>query len=257
MGRVLSNRLDDIRLSMMLLTRLPVGKKTLGADATFARALWAYPIAGAVVGLLAGAVFELAAILHIPVIVAAVLSLAFAVLLTGAVHEDGLADFCDGIGGGRDRARKLEIMRDSHIGTYGASALALSFLLRWSAISAIGLPGRVLLTWIAAGALSRAAIAVPLLVLSPARSDGLGVQAAFPPVWSAVTAGLIALVIAVLLLHTGAIVMIAAVLAAALLVTWLAKRHLQGHTGDVLGACALAAEMSAFVAASTGWFGHG
>jgi adenosylcobinamide-GDP ribazoletransferase len=242
-------RLADLKLALMILTRIPVASAALPTDATLARALWAYPVAGAVVGAISGAVYFAAARLHLP---AAALALAASVLVTGALHEDGLADFCDGLGGGKDRAQKLAIMRDSRIGAYGAVALVLVFLVRWSALAAIADPLRVLLTWIAAGALSRGAIAVPL-ALSPAREDGLGAQAAFPPVRSSAVAALIAIGLSLALLHWAAVPMISAAVIGALAVTLLARHYLGGQTGDVLGAAALIAETSALAAASAGW----
>jgi adenosylcobinamide-GDP ribazoletransferase len=172
--------------------------------------------------------------------------------VTGALHEDGLSDFCDGLGGGKDRTQKLAIMRDSRIGTYGAVALILALLVRWSALAAIGDPLKVLLIWIAAGAVSRAAIAVPL-ALPPARVDGLGVQAAFPSVRSSAVAALIAIGLSFALLHWAAIPMIGAAIIGAVVVTLLARHYLGGQTGDVLGAAALIAETSALAAASAGW----
>jgi len=247
----LRNRLDDLRLAIMVLTRCPTGSAPLSPGATLARAVWAYPLAGAAIGAVSGGVFIWAISAGLTVSVAAALALIVNVLLSGALHEDGLADFCDGLGGGRDPGSKLAIMRDSRIGAYGAVALILAFLLRWSALAALA--GQVGLVWIAAGALSRGAIAIPLCFLKPARSDGLGVQAASPPWWSVLAAGVIAVTIAILLLHMRALPMIAVVLISALVVTAMASRHLRGHTGDVLGACALVAECLALAMAGMVW----
>jgi len=238
----LRNRLDDLRLAIMVLTRCPTGSAPLSPGATLARAVWAYPLAGAAIGAVSGGVFIWAISAGLTVSVAAALALIVNVLLSGALHEDGLADFCDGLGGGRDPGSKLAIMRDSRIGAYGAVALALA-----------ALAGQVGLVWIAAGALSRGAIAIPLCFLKPARSDGLGVQAASPPWWSVLAAGVIAVTIAILLLHMRALPMIAVVLISALVVTAMASRHLRGHTGDVLGACALVAECLALAMAGMVW----
>jgi adenosylcobinamide-GDP ribazoletransferase len=242
-------RLADLRLALMILTRIPTGSAALPPDATLARAVWAYPIAGALVGLIAGIVYYAAARLHLP---AAALALAASVLVTGALHEDGLADLCDGLGGGKGATQKLAIMRDSRIGAYGAVALVAVFLVRWSALAAIGDPVRVLLIWTAAGALSRAAIAIPL-ALPPARVDGLGVQAAFPPVRSTAAAALIAITLSLLLVQWAAIPMIGAAALGAGAIMLLARRYLGGQTGDVLGAAALIAETAALAFASAGW----
>ncbi len=250
---IVRNRLDDVRLALMVLTRLPMGRAPLSEGATLARAVWAYPLAGAALGALSAGVFAAAIWAGLTVPVCVVLALIGNVLFSGALHEDGLADFCDGLGGGRDRERKLAIMRDSHIGTYGVVALILAFLVRGSALIALGTVQQVGLTWIAAGALSRGFIAIPLCLLRPARNDGLGAQAASPPLWSALGAVVIAIAIAILLLHLHAMPMIVIALLAALLVTALAGRHLAGHTGDVLGAGALVAECLALVVAGLRW----
>jgi len=249
----LRSRWDDLRLAMMVLTRVPMDSSSLRQDATPARALWAYPLAGALVCAIGAMAFWLAVLARLPVSVAAALAIIASLFASGALHEDGLADFCDGLGGGRDRERKLAIMRDSRVGTYGALGLLLSVLLRWSALSALGEPKFVLAAWIAAGALSRGAIALPLALLPPARPDGLGNRAASPPTWSAILALSFAIGIAAGVLGIGALPLIAAAGISAIMVTWLARSQLGGQTGDVLGACALSAECLALVAASGRW----
>ena len=101
------------------------------------------------------------------------------VIATGALHEDGLADVADGFGGGATRARKLEIMRDSRIGAYGAIAIALALILRVGALTA-ALDGgfwRAASASMLVAALSRAAALTPLALLPPARADGAGAAA--------------------------------------------------------------------------------
>ena len=111
----------------MLLTRLPMGWLTTSVGpGRLADAVWAFPVVGAVVGAIGGAVFWFCTRLGMPPGVAAVWTLVSMLLVTGALHEDGLADFADGLGGGRTRERKLAIMRDSRIGTFGGLALMLS-----------------------------------------------------------------------------------------------------------------------------------
>ena len=120
--------------------------------------------------------------LGLPPLVCAGLAVGALVIVTGALHEDGLADVADGFGGGATRERKLEIMRDSRIGAYGAAALALSLILRVAALSALldhGL-GAAAAGLILAGAASRAAALAPLALLPAARADGLGAGAGAP-----------------------------------------------------------------------------
>ena len=158
-------------------------------------------------------------------------------MATGALHEDGLADVADGFGGGASRARKLEIMRDSRIGTYGVCALVLSFMLRVGVLASLGRPVLVATVLIAAHAGARAPMSAFMRFVPPARADGMSAQAGEPPRASAVAAGVLG--IAVLVVCLG----LAAGLVAALLVACgfaamasICRRQIGGQTGDVLGA---------------------
>lgn len=243
----LAARRAELGAALGLMTRLPLGRWPMPeAPEGFARAAWAYPLAGALAGWLAGGAQALLLWAGMPPALATAWALAALLLLTGALHEDGLADMADGFGGGRDRERKLAIMRDSRIGSYGALALLLSLGLRGAALALLASP----LAWAAAGALSRAALLLPLGLLRPARAEGLaaGLGRAGVPPGLALGVGL-----AFLLLPAGAA--LAATLAAALAglgVAWLARRQVGGHTGDILGACAVLAECAALSALSLG-----
>src|SRR5262249_12873429 len=150
-------------------------------DGEVARASWALPLAGLLIGLAGGAIYFLAHSVGLTAGPAAALALATTVLLTGALHEDGLADTADGVGGGRTRDRKLEIMRDSRIGAYGACALFLSLIIRWSALAAIANPQAVLVTLCVAHAASRASLPAFMRLVPLARTDGLAAGAGQPP----------------------------------------------------------------------------
>ncbi|MBN8881520.1 MAG: adenosylcobinamide-GDP ribazoletransferase, partial [Salana multivorans] len=100
------------------------------------------------------------------------LALAAGMAATGCLHEDGLSDVADGFGGGKTREHKLEIMRDSRIGTYGTAALGLSLLLRWSALAGLAGPVEVLAALIAAHCASRALLGAFMHLLPRARADG-------------------------------------------------------------------------------------
>lgn len=232
----------DLVAAFQLLTRLPVGWIATpggpgGTTPDLRRMVWAFPIVGIAVGLAGGIVWWIADGLGAPATIAAILALTATVLVTGAMHEDGLADTADGFGGGATRERKLEIMRDSRTGSYGAIALVLSVALRIAALAHLAEAANPLLALVAAGALGRAVIAGLMRALPPARSDGLAAQGARPEP-RAVAGGLaIAGLVALLLLPLGAA--LAAILAAALawaVIAWLARRQIGGHTGDVLGA---------------------
>jgi adenosylcobinamide-GDP ribazoletransferase len=234
----------DLVSAFMLLTRLPAGwLATSAGPGRLADAVWAFPVVGAVVGAIGGGVFWVCARLAMPPGVATVWTLASMLLVTGALHEDGLADFVDGLGGGRTRERKLAIMRDSRIGTFGALALMLSLAARGTALAALAQPARVAVALIVAAALGRGAIAVLLLTSAPARPDGLAAQLQASRFGRTALGPGIAVVPAFALLPFGtALGATTAALVSALVIAWFAHRQLGGYTGDVLGAAVVVTE---------------
>jgi adenosylcobinamide-GDP ribazoletransferase len=228
----------------MLLTRLPAGWIVGGRlPSDLADSVWAFPVVGAAVGGIGGAVYWLCAHFGMPSALAAVWTLAAQILATGALHEDGLADTADGFGGGRTRARKLEIMRDSRIGTFGALALLLALAARGTSIAALASPGRVAAALVASGALGRGAIVVLVVLLPPARADGLAAglreRSARRSAVGLALAGAVALA---LLPFGAALPVIGVALAMALALAWTARRQIGGYTGDVFGAASVATE---------------
>lgn len=256
---------DDIRHCLAFLTRLPVPLPVEAAQpGALARAAWAFPLAGAVVGGLAGLALQAAEALGLDPLVGSFVAVAVAVLLTGGLHEDGLADVADGFGGGRERAGKLAIMRDSRIGSYGVLALVLSVGLRVSLLASLATSGDAALALIAAGALSRAAIVPVMATLLHARTDGLGVSAGRPKRVTAGAAVALGVILAGLALGPWgagtwdaagpAVRTILAAAVAALLaavgIAALARRQIGGLTGDVLGTVQQAAEIAVLVVAA-------
>ena len=126
----------DIGDALRFFTRVPVGDPGASAPLDINRFAWAAPVAGAVVGLIGALALALTGLLGLPPLMRAGLATAALVAATGALHEDGLADVADGFGGGATRAMKLDIMRDSRIGAYGAIALTLALILRVGALTA-------------------------------------------------------------------------------------------------------------------------
>ncbi len=236
--------LSEFVAAFILLTRLPLARFTADRPpVAIARSVWAFPLAGAAAGALGGGAYAGCALAGLPAAVSAVGALAVMVLFTGALHEDGLADTADGFGGGRTRERKLEIMRDSRIGSFGAIALILSLAARGAAIAALGRPLHVLSGLVVAASLGRAGMVVLSLALGPARSDGLAVGLQSPDKFRALAAFAIAILLAVVLLPPGtALRTIAGALAASLAVAWLARSQIGGYTGDVLGAASVVTE---------------
>ena len=227
----------DVRICVSLSTILPVGRITPVNDGDVARASWALPIAGILVGLAGGATYWIAGAVGLTPGPAAILALASTILVTGALHEDGLADTADGLGGGRTREQKLEIMRDSRIGTYGTCALILSFGLRWSALATISSPLAVTFALCAAHAAARAGVPAFMSLVPPARPDGLSASAGAPPGRSVAIAFAIGTLVLALTLGPGkALVGLILLSLAGLLLARLAIRQIGGQTGDILGA---------------------
>lgn len=240
----------DLTLAAIFLTRLPLRLSAPPDDGAHARAMGWFPLVGAGLGLAQGVVYALASLAHLPPLAAALLALAAGVWLTGGLHEDGAADVADGFGGGRDKARKLEIMRDSRVGSYGVLAIVFSVGLRAAGLAALAAPGAVAGALVASAALSRGGLAVIARTLDPARADGLAARQGRPGGATVALALGLAVAVAVAALHGGAVAAIAveilaAILAAALAqtaVAWQARRQIGGHTGDVFGAAQQAAE---------------
>ncbi|KJC41163.1 adenosylcobinamide-GDP ribazoletransferase [Bradyrhizobium sp. LTSP857] len=227
----------DLRIAASFTTILPVGSSKAAGDGAIARATWALPIAGLLVGLAGAVAYAIASRLGLPSATAALLALATTTLVTGALHEDGLADTADGLGGGGTRDRKLEIMRDSRIGTYGVCALILSYGLRWSALAAIANPWAVTLALASAHAAARAGVPAFMSLVPPARPDGLSASAGAPPGRSVAIAFALGTLCLALALGPGkALVGLALLSLAGLILARLAIRQIGGQTGDILGA---------------------
>ncbi len=227
---------DDILAAFGLLTRLPMPLREAHGVSQLSRSVWAYPLVGAGVGALSALVWFAAQLAGLGLALSAGLALTSQVLITGALHEDGLADFADGLGARGGREAVLGVMRDSRIGTYGVIALILIFGLRWGGIAGLALHS-VLAGLICSAILGRLAIVALLVLLPPARDDGLGASVANPPRGSIIAAfvlgiGLVALHLPVL---TAALAVLA-IAAAVGCVAVLSSRRIGGFTGDVLGA---------------------
>lgn len=242
----------DILAAIGLLTRLPVKVDQSRAAKRGAFAAWAWPLAGIVAGLAAAIAGTIALGLGLAPGAAAALALGAQIMVTGALHEDGLADTADGFWGGWDKARRLAIMKDSHIGAYGVLALLLTGLMRWSALAALmtgGTPWTVLL---AVGCLSRAPMAVIMAQLPNARGSGLAHHVGRPSGLMASNGVIVAVALGVLLIGPQAIglAMLAAVIAVILAI--IARAKIGGQTGDVLGATQQLCEAALLTALAAG-----
>jgi adenosylcobinamide-GDP ribazoletransferase len=233
--------LADLASAFSLLTRLPVPTHA----APNPRAAWAWPVAGAAVGALAATATSAALWLSLPAGVAAALALLTAALLTGGLHEDGLADTADGLMGGHTKERRLEIMKDSRIGSYGTLALLLITLIRWSALTALITAGHHWPALIAAGALSRAPMAALIAALPNARGTGLSHLTGQPPRTAVLAALAIAATFAVLATGLTFLPMALAAATTTALLARAAHGRIGGQTGDILGASQQLAEAAA------------
>lgn len=235
----------DLGFMLSHLTRLPAPDN---AHAEFpgrlTRAARANPLVGIIVGVIGGAAYAIAAWLGLPPLVAATIAVVATILATGAYHEDGLADTCDGFGGAFEREKKLAIMHDSRHGSFGVIAIVASLLLRVGAIAAIAEPGAVFAALIAAHAVARAFLPAAMLWGTTARTDGQGFQAGKPDPVATWTALAIAGVVALIALGFAAIPALIASALAAVAMMALARRQIGGYTGDVLGATEQFAEIA-------------
>ncbi len=244
MRREVENWLQDIRAALMFLTILPVGGEGgVAAPPVRPRFLRAFPLAGAVIGGLSGLVLILSGWAGMPAMMAAALSVGAGILLSGAMHEDGLSDMVDGLGG-RTREHRLRIMRDPAVGAFGVLALMLAVLLNVLALGhvaeAIGFL-RAAAVVAAAHAVSRLAAVRMLHALPPVRADGRGREAGRPGRNILLRAALVALAVVMLTgwpaaglpAMVGALT--AAMLTGELVIRW-TERLLGGQTGDAAGA---------------------
>ncbi|MFL4992504.1 MAG: adenosylcobinamide-GDP ribazoletransferase [Microvirga sp.] len=249
----------DLAHCVRFYSRLPVPalpwEQNAHALPSFPRLVRVIPFAGLLIGLVPAAVLGCALLLDLGPWLAAILSVGAMVLATGALHEDGLADLADSFGGST-REKRLEIMRDSRIGSFGASALFLALALRIGALATLASRvdgGAVTAVVLLVASLSRTAGLMPLVFLSPARRDGMS-QAVGQPAretfWLAAgIAGGIAVVLGALAGLPPIGVALTLVLSglSGVALTGFASRHLGGQTGDIAGAAQQVAEIAALI----------
>src|SRR6476659_9437499 len=240
---VLLARLAELGAAFALLTRLPVSRLSLPRVTVPSDAVWAYPIAGAA----GGAIYWITHSLSCPPALAALCALVAMVFATGAMHEDGLADFADGLAG-NTKERSLSIMRDHQIGTYGVVALVLSLAMRATAIALIAEPRAVMAALIAADAASRLSALLLMAALPPARRDGLSASVGSPSAGlTAIALGLTFIVARLLLPFGTALLLILSAIVSAVVLGRVALQRLRGQTGDVLGASSQVCECLALI----------
>lgn len=236
-------------LALRFLTVLPVPGPEAQGPVALGRAAWWFPVVGLVLGAgLAGLVHGLEGLF--PPLVAAVLLVAAWKVVTGGLHLDGFADVLDGVAG-RDPARRLAIMRDSRIGTFGALGLVFATFIAVAAVSDLGGSARprILLLAPFVGRTAPLLVGAWLRPATPGQGLGAGFITGLSP-WAGPLWALVALVLSGALLGPGGVALGVAGLAVAVLAVLAASRRLGGLTGDVLGAAVEVAELSVLLAGS-------
>jgi adenosylcobinamide-GDP ribazoletransferase len=233
----------SLRSAMAFLTVLPVTAAEGEPGERLGRAY--FPVVGAFIGLLAGIAFGVMTALTTPLL-AAVAATAMMAVLTGALHLDGVADAADGLLGGGDIARRLEVMRDPRLGSFGTTAVVLVLAGSIAAIASMT-PARAIVALVIAGAMSRLAMLAVVAFVPYVRHPGLGSAAwgghrAFDLVLGSV------FVVAVSLLDwRRAAAALTVVAVTAVMISVLARRRIGGATGDVYGATAELCQLAALV----------
>lgn len=243
-------QLRSLWVALGFLTRIPVGDPSRGGTkpVRMAAAVPWFPVVGLLIGVIQGLLWRGLTEITTPLL-AATLSVAAVALLTGAFHHDGLADIADAFGGGWTVEQRLEILKDSRLGTYGTSALVLAYGTEIAALAALDptTGGRAVL---AAHVLGRG-IAVAVMLVAPVGGDGLGASymTDLRP-FTGTVAVVFSVALAVAALGSTAWTSIPLAAVAAVLVTVLAIRKIGGVTGDVLGAVHVMAALAVLVAAT-------
>lgn len=239
-------------LAVQFLTRVPIPAGNAYSPERFAASARHYPLVGVLIGCFSALVY-LAGYMVWPALIAVLLSTAASMLLTGGFHEDGLADSFDGIGGGANRQRALEIMKDSRIGTFGMLAAVVVLALKISALTLLDATSVIYLL-VAAHALSRLSSVVVIATSNYARHDGTG-----KPISTGITlTGLLyamlvgAACCALLFFRLSPEVLGAALiglLTAHVGIRLFFERKLGGYTGDCLGATQQVSEVGIYLGA--------
>lgn len=236
---------DDMVAALSFFSRLPVqGARPRTLDLRETAGAW--PLAGLLIAVAPALVLVIDSVLGLPLLVTAFFVVATSIAMTGALHEDGLADTFDGLAHGEGRYARLEIMRDSRIGTFGALALLLSVGLKGAAIAALSAyPSRAVLAILCAAVISRTLALWHWSGMPPARDDGMAYGAGQPDTIAlqiGLLSGLGAAIVLIVGFGWAAILGLIFAATAIGFYSPLISRRLGGHTGDTIGACQQIAE---------------
>jgi len=239
-----------VLLAVQFLTRLPIPGNVPYSEERFANTPRYYPLVGMFIGVLCAVAFLLSSMLF-EITLAIALMMLCSVLLTGAFHEDGLADTFDGVGGGLTRERALDIMKDSRLGTYGSLALILILLLKFTALSTLSAQA-IAIGVIAGHGLSRLSSVMVMASSQYVRDHGTGKPVAIGLDQSSLTialvTGLVCLLIILIVLSP--ISMIYGFIGLCIghgVMRWIYSKKLGGYTGDTLGAVQQVSEVGFYL----------
>ena len=236
---------EEFQLSLSFLSRVPFGKLS-NPIPTISNACWAFPLCGVFIGSLVYLIFWLLIYVKVSLFIAVILALAFGVLVTGGLHEDGLADSCDGIFGGKNIKSRLSIMTDSNIGTYGVLSLIIIFSLRVFILSEFEVNLSGFISFISIAATSRLSMLFILFYLPPAKKSGLGFNAIIKNYRSLVIACIISFLLLALNSFLGMYILSSMCLVL-LIIMYVSWKSIKGQTGDICGASQQLTE-------TLGWF---
>ena len=251
MNRALANEWNAFAVAIRFLTRLPIPGDATGGPEGLAAGVRYYALVGALIGIVCAGVYWLA-LLVLPGPVAIVLAIAAGPAITGAFHEDGLADTFDGIGAGAgDRQRALEIMRDSRLGTYGTVALIAALALKFAALAALS-PATVGIALVAGHGMSRLSGVIAMQTSRYVRDAGAATPVAERlggTGWfvTLLTGALLVVGLAAFLSPVAALLALAGLGAGHVLMRLYFEPRLKGYTGDALGAVQQASEIGLYL----------
>ena len=238
-------RIKELKVSILFLTRLPAGT-VKGNVPKISDTTWTFPIIGCIVGSIIGVSCFGLQWSGLSPLLSSILAVSIGIVITGAIHEDGLADSADGFGGGQGIHNKLEIMRDSRIGSYGVLALILTLAARVFALSDLPSTYQSIILIICIAMVSRLVMAFYLFWLPAAREDGLGYQAGVANLKSVLTAAAFCLP-AIILSGSNILWSLIGILLVAFSFGILAKKQVGGQTGDVCGAGQVLSETTGLI----------
>ncbi len=255
MFAAIRNEFKTLALALHFLTRIPTPFDIGYSPERLSDANRYYPLIGAIIGTVAALAFFISN-LALPTLLAVIIATAATALITGAFHEDGLADTFDGISGAFDRTRSLEIMHDSRIGTFGALALILVITLKIAALTSLADTTTIITALIAAHTISRTSTVIVKATSNYARETGIAGPQDIPlrpinTIIATITALITITAIALILSPMAAALTIAGATTGHILIRLYFQPRLKGHTGDTLGATQQITELAIYIALAT------